>query len=128
MPGHLIGASGALGAMTALLALRHGTPPATRNLDELDPRVQLDVVHGEPRTDQWSVVRRTVQLVRLRRPQRQPRPHQVTPRPCPTTAHRRAPCDVLAPAARVIARAWSGRGAGPPRRPRCRPRIGPRAW
>ncbi|WP_257585838.1 hypothetical protein [Streptomyces sp. NEAU-sy36] len=28
--------------------------PATRNLDELDPRVELDVVRGEPRTGRWS--------------------------------------------------------------------------
>ncbi|MFD4996010.1 beta-ketoacyl-[acyl-carrier-protein] synthase family protein [Streptomyces buecherae] len=54
MTGHMIGASGAVGAMAALLALRDGTLPATRNLDELDPRVELDVVRGEPRTGQWS--------------------------------------------------------------------------
>lgn len=54
MTGHMIGASGAVGAMAALFALRDGTLPATRNLDELDPRVELDVVRGEPRTGQWS--------------------------------------------------------------------------
>ncbi|MEE1743039.1 beta-ketoacyl-ACP synthase, partial [Streptomyces sp. JV184] len=31
-----------------------GTVPATRNLDELDPRVDLDVVRGERRTGQWT--------------------------------------------------------------------------
>ncbi|MEU2379568.1 beta-ketoacyl-[acyl-carrier-protein] synthase family protein [Streptomyces misionensis] len=54
MTGHMMGASGAVGAMAALLALKDGTVPATRNLDELDPRVELDVVRGQPRTGQWS--------------------------------------------------------------------------
>ncbi|MGW1191730.1 beta-ketoacyl-[acyl-carrier-protein] synthase family protein [Streptomyces sp. NPDC002559] len=54
MTGHMMGASGTLGAMAALLALRDGTVPATRNLDELDPRVELDVVRGERRTGRWS--------------------------------------------------------------------------
>ncbi|MFE7616180.1 beta-ketoacyl-[acyl-carrier-protein] synthase family protein [Streptomyces sp. NPDC057496] len=54
MTGHMMGASGALGAMAALLALRDDTVPATRNLDELDPRVELDVVRGERRTGRWS--------------------------------------------------------------------------
>lgn len=54
MTGHMLGASGTIGALTALLALRDGTVPATRNLDELDPRVEVDVVRGEPRTGEWS--------------------------------------------------------------------------
>lgn len=54
MTGHMLGASGTIGALTALLALRDGTVPATRNLDELDPRVKVDVVRGEPRTGEWS--------------------------------------------------------------------------
>ncbi|MGZ0199569.1 beta-ketoacyl-[acyl-carrier-protein] synthase family protein [Streptomyces sp. RM1] len=54
MTGHMMGASGAVGAMAALLALKDGTVPATRNLDELDPRVELDVVRGRPHTGQWS--------------------------------------------------------------------------
>ncbi|MFB7849102.1 MULTISPECIES: beta-ketoacyl synthase [unclassified Streptomyces] len=54
MTGHMMGASGTMGAMAALLALRDGTVPATRNLDELDPRVELDVVRGERRTGRWS--------------------------------------------------------------------------
>ncbi|MFF2013396.1 beta-ketoacyl-[acyl-carrier-protein] synthase family protein [Streptomyces sp. NPDC058195] len=53
MTGHMLGASGTIGAMAALLALRDGTLPATLNLDEPDPRVRLDVVRGEPRTGQW---------------------------------------------------------------------------
>lgn len=54
MTGHLIGASGALGAICAILALRDGITPATRNLDELDPQVKIDVVHGSPRRGTWS--------------------------------------------------------------------------
>lgn len=60
MTGHMSGvsgasgASGAVGAMAALFALRDGTLPATRNLDELDPRVELAVVRGGRRTGQWS--------------------------------------------------------------------------
>ncbi|MFI9629397.1 beta-ketoacyl-[acyl-carrier-protein] synthase family protein [Streptomyces sp. NPDC052042] len=54
MTGHMMGASGTIGAMAALLALRDGTVPATLNLDEPDPRVELDLVRGEPRTGRWS--------------------------------------------------------------------------
>lgn len=54
MTGHMMGASGTVGAMAALFALKDGTVPATRNLDELDPRVELDVVRGERRPGQWS--------------------------------------------------------------------------
>ncbi|TVL93104.1 beta-ketoacyl synthase [Streptomyces sp. SAJ15] len=49
MTGHLFGAAGAIGAIAALLAVRDGVVPATRNLDSLDPRVELDVVAGGPR-------------------------------------------------------------------------------
>ncbi|MCT9088325.1 beta-ketoacyl-[acyl-carrier-protein] synthase family protein [Streptomyces sp. ASQP_92] len=54
MTGHMFGASGAIGAMAALLSLRDGTVPATRNLDRLDPAVTLDVVAGENRTGSWD--------------------------------------------------------------------------
>ncbi|MFI6050109.1 beta-ketoacyl-[acyl-carrier-protein] synthase family protein [Streptomyces violascens] len=54
MTGHMLGASGAVGAIAALLALRDGTVPATRNLDHLDPAVTLDVVAGENRTGSWD--------------------------------------------------------------------------
>ncbi|MEU7039760.1 beta-ketoacyl-[acyl-carrier-protein] synthase family protein [Streptomyces varsoviensis] len=49
MTGHLFGAAGALGALAAVLAVRDGVIPATRNLDALDPAVGLDIVAGEPR-------------------------------------------------------------------------------
>ncbi|MFE9122994.1 beta-ketoacyl-[acyl-carrier-protein] synthase family protein [Streptomyces sp. NPDC007172] len=54
MTGHMLGASGAVGAIAALLALRDGTVPATRNLDRLDPAVTLDVVAGENRRGSWD--------------------------------------------------------------------------
>ncbi|MEJ8648506.1 beta-ketoacyl-[acyl-carrier-protein] synthase family protein [Streptomyces sp. MS1.AVA.3] len=54
MTGHMLGASGAVGALAALLALKDGVAPAIRNLDELDPRIDLDVVQGENRTGQWN--------------------------------------------------------------------------
>ncbi|MGW7022136.1 beta-ketoacyl-[acyl-carrier-protein] synthase family protein [Streptomyces decoyicus] len=54
MTGHMLGASGAVGAMAALLALKDGVAPAVRNLDELDPRIDLDVVQGENRTGEWN--------------------------------------------------------------------------
>ncbi|GHG51975.1 beta-ketoacyl-[acyl-carrier-protein] synthase family protein [Streptomyces griseocarneus] len=54
MTGHMLGASGAVAAIAALLTLRDGTLPATRNLETLDPRIDLDVVHGASRTGDWS--------------------------------------------------------------------------
>jgi 3-oxoacyl-[acyl-carrier-protein] synthase II len=54
MTGHLLGASGALGAIAAILALRDGTVPPTRNLRDLDPDVHLDVVTGTARTGRWE--------------------------------------------------------------------------
>uniref|UniRef100_UPI001178B1D3 beta-ketoacyl-[acyl-carrier-protein] synthase family protein n=1 Tax=Amycolatopsis kentuckyensis TaxID=218823 RepID=UPI001178B1D3 len=47
--GHLVGGAGAVEGIITILALYHGLVPATRNLTDLDPRVQLDVVAGEPR-------------------------------------------------------------------------------
>ncbi|WAZ22896.1 beta-ketoacyl-[acyl-carrier-protein] synthase family protein [Streptomyces cinnabarinus] len=54
MTGHMLGASGAFGAMSTLLSLHHGVVPAVRNLDEQDPEVRLDVVRGENRTGSWD--------------------------------------------------------------------------
>ncbi|MBN0040725.1 beta-ketoacyl-[acyl-carrier-protein] synthase family protein [Cellulosimicrobium cellulans] len=47
--GHLLGASGALGILVALLAVRDGRVPPTLNLDTLDPAIDLDVVRGAAR-------------------------------------------------------------------------------
>ncbi|MGA5422168.1 hypothetical protein [Streptomyces lavendulocolor] len=49
MTGDLFGAAGAVGALAAILAVRDGVVPATRNLDVLDPEVKPDVVAGAPR-------------------------------------------------------------------------------
>jgi 3-oxoacyl-[acyl-carrier-protein] synthase II len=47
--GHLLGAAGAVEAIITVLSIHDGLVPATLNLDELDPKVLLDVVTGEPR-------------------------------------------------------------------------------
>ncbi|NUR87473.1 MAG: beta-ketoacyl-[acyl-carrier-protein] synthase family protein [Nonomuraea sp.] len=48
--GHLCGAAGALATVTAVLSIRDGMIPATRNLERLDPAVSLDVVGGAARS------------------------------------------------------------------------------
>lgn len=47
--GHLVGAAGAVESIITLLSVRDGIIPATLNLEELDPGVQLEVAAGEPR-------------------------------------------------------------------------------
>ena len=47
--GHLVGAAGAVESIVTLLSIKEGVIPATLNLEELDPGVELDVVRGEPR-------------------------------------------------------------------------------
>ncbi|MFD0331562.1 beta-ketoacyl-[acyl-carrier-protein] synthase family protein [Streptacidiphilus monticola] len=54
MTGHLLGGSGALGALAALLSLRDGVAPAIRNLENVDPEVKSDLVSGANRTGDWS--------------------------------------------------------------------------
>jgi 3-oxoacyl-[acyl-carrier-protein] synthase II len=49
MTGHLLGAAGALESVLTVLAVHHRLAPATINLDDFDPEIRLDVVHGEPR-------------------------------------------------------------------------------
>jgi 3-oxoacyl-[acyl-carrier-protein] synthase II len=43
MTGHLLGAAGAVEAIATVLSVRDGIVPATRNLDNLDPEIELDV-------------------------------------------------------------------------------------
>ncbi|SES16690.1 3-oxoacyl-[acyl-carrier-protein] synthase II [Pedococcus cremeus] len=50
MTGHLLGAAGALEGVLTVLALQHRVAPATINLDDFDPQINLDVVRGEART------------------------------------------------------------------------------
>lgn len=49
MTGHLLGAAGAVEAIAAILALREGVIPPTVNLDQQDPRIELDIAAGKPR-------------------------------------------------------------------------------
>lgn len=47
--GHLLGASGAIAAILAVLAVYEGKAPVTINLDDQDPEIPLDVVTDQPR-------------------------------------------------------------------------------
>ncbi|GAA0532900.1 3-oxoacyl-ACP synthase [Saccharopolyspora subtropica] len=47
--GHLVGGAGAVESIVTILSLYHGVIPATRNLENLDPKVELDVVADKPR-------------------------------------------------------------------------------
>lgn len=47
--GHLIGGAGAVEAIFTVLAVRDGVIPATRNLDDLDSDVKLEIVADRPR-------------------------------------------------------------------------------
>jgi 3-oxoacyl-[acyl-carrier-protein] synthase II len=49
MTGHLLGAAGALEGVLAILAIYHRLAPATTNIDNFDPEVELDVIRGEHR-------------------------------------------------------------------------------
>jgi 3-oxoacyl-[acyl-carrier-protein] synthase II len=49
MTGHLLGAAGALESIFTILAIHNRLAPATINLDDFDPAISLDVVHGEHR-------------------------------------------------------------------------------
>jgi 3-oxoacyl-[acyl-carrier-protein] synthase II len=47
--GHMVGAAGAVESIVTVLSIKEGIIPATLNLEQLDPGVELDVVAGEPR-------------------------------------------------------------------------------
>lgn len=49
MTGHMLGAAGAVEGIYTVLALHHRVVPPTINLHNLDPEIDLDVVHGAPR-------------------------------------------------------------------------------
>jgi 3-oxoacyl-[acyl-carrier-protein] synthase II len=49
MTGHLLGAAGAVEAIATILALRDGVVPATRNLDDPDDDIDLDLVRVDNR-------------------------------------------------------------------------------
>ncbi|MCB0927341.1 MAG: 3-oxoacyl-ACP synthase KasB [Mycolicibacterium insubricum] len=52
--GHSVGAVGAVESILTVQALRDGIVPATRNLVNLDPEIDLDVVAGSPRTGDYQ--------------------------------------------------------------------------
>ena len=56
--GHSVGAVGAVESILTVQALRDGIVPPTRNLKNLDPEIDLDVVAGEPRpgTYEYAII------------------------------------------------------------------------
>ena len=52
--GHSLGAAGAVEAVLTVQALRDGVVPATRNLKDLDPDIDLDVVVDQPRRGDYD--------------------------------------------------------------------------
>ena len=51
--GHSLGAAGAVEAVLTVQALRDGVVPATGNVKDLDPEIDLDVVVDRPRRDDY---------------------------------------------------------------------------
>jgi beta-ketoacyl ACP synthase len=51
---HSVGAVGAVESILTVLALREGVIPPTLNLKNLDPEIDLDVVHGAPRPGNYQ--------------------------------------------------------------------------
>jgi beta-ketoacyl ACP synthase len=52
--GHSVGAVGAVESILTVLALREQIVPATLNLENLDPEIDLDVVAGKPRPGNYQ--------------------------------------------------------------------------
>jgi len=52
--GHSVGAVGAVESILTVLALKEGIIPPTLNLENQDPEIDLDVVHGEPRVGDYK--------------------------------------------------------------------------
>jgi 3-oxoacyl-[acyl-carrier-protein] synthase II len=50
MTGHLLGAAGALEGLLTVLSVHHRVAPAAINIEDFDPKIDLDVVRGEHRT------------------------------------------------------------------------------
>ncbi|MEV6226896.1 beta-ketoacyl-[acyl-carrier-protein] synthase family protein [Saccharopolyspora shandongensis] len=47
--GHLVGGAGAVESILTILSLQRGIIPATRNLETIDPKIEIDVVADKPR-------------------------------------------------------------------------------
>ena len=88
MTGHLLGAAGGIEAVFTVLAIRDQIAPPTANLVNVDPACDLDFVplHGAQDEDP----RRAVELVRLRRHQRDARVPRALTRDAPRHAARMA--------------------------------------
>lgn len=56
MTGHLLGAAGAVESIATLLAIQGGVVPGTRNLDNLDPQIELDVASENRQVDLHAAV------------------------------------------------------------------------
>lgn len=56
MIGHLVGASGAVNGITAVMAIQHGVMPPTINLDNQDPECDLDYVANQARKMEINAV------------------------------------------------------------------------
>ncbi|HEU0165201.1 MAG TPA: beta-ketoacyl-[acyl-carrier-protein] synthase family protein [Thermomicrobiales bacterium] len=54
--GHCMATAGALETITAVLTIRDGLIPPTRNLNNPDPEIGLDIVHGTPREHRVNVM------------------------------------------------------------------------
>ena len=52
--GHSVGAVGAVESILTIMALKDGMIPPTRNLKNLDPEIDLDVVAGSPRPGNYE--------------------------------------------------------------------------
>jgi len=52
--GHSVGAVGAVESILTVMALKNGVVPPTLNLKNLDPEIELDVVHGGPRPGNYQ--------------------------------------------------------------------------
>jgi len=52
--GHSVGAVGAVESILTVLALKNGVIPPTLSLKNLDPEIDLDVVHGGPRPGNYQ--------------------------------------------------------------------------
>ncbi|MGQ9456933.1 MAG: beta-ketoacyl-ACP synthase II [Anaerolineae bacterium] len=55
MVGHMLGAAGAISAVTLVKVIQEGILPPTRNLETPDPECDLDYIRGEPRHQKVEV-------------------------------------------------------------------------
>ena len=56
MTGHMLGAAGAVEAIATVLAIKDGVVPGTRNLDNLDPEIKVDVATENRKVDLTAAI------------------------------------------------------------------------